>query len=107
MPVHKMHTPLERLKYDYGLLHSWRKVALLGHYTKPDGKQIHYRTLYRWAVEGIEPKNAIERCTLGLPALIPAPACRVCGEVHTTKRCTRRKLTDYEMLSDLAEMGMM
>ena len=28
---------------------------------------------------------------LGWPTLKPAPACPKCGEVHVTKRCTKRK----------------
>ena len=77
---------------------TWRKVAAI--VGLPVG------TVWNVA-HGHDPKDIHTRAVLRLPALIPAPACRVCGEVHTTKRCTRRKLTDYEMLSDLAEMGMM
>lgn len=44
---------------------------------------------YRLANEpGYEPKSPHYRHVLGLPALIPAPACMKCGQVHVTKRCT-------------------
>ena len=42
------------------------------------------------ALKGAEPKRAELRVALGLPALIPAPACRACGVVHVKKRCPRR-----------------
>lgn len=34
------------------------------------------------------PPNRILR-VLDIPALVPAPACTKCGEVHVTKRCTQ------------------
>jgi len=47
---------------------------------------------YRIANEqGYEPKDVHIRYILGLPALVPAPVCEKCGEVHLTKRCTRRR----------------
>ena len=45
-------------------------------------------TARRIAVEGHEPVDHDIRVALGLPALIPAPACVKCGQVHVTKRCT-------------------
>jgi len=39
------------------------------------------------ALKGDFPKSPHKRLVLGLPALIPAPACAKCGNVHVTKRC--------------------
>jgi len=39
---------------------------------------------------GYEPKEPHIRYVLGLPALVPAPVCERCGEVHVTRRCTHR-----------------
>lgn len=47
--------------------------------------------IYRIANSSYEPKAAWARYHLGLPALAPAPVCPKCGQVHVTKRCTRRK----------------
>jgi hypothetical protein len=44
---------------------------------------------YRIAVDGYEPKEARIRVRLGLAAMVPAPACRVCGEVHVSRRCVK------------------
>jgi len=96
----------ERLKTLHNSNMNWRTISALPEFRLPSGEPIAPGTLCSIA-KGRDPKNPHVRAVLHLPALIPAPACRVCGEVHTTKRCTRRKLTDYEMLSDLAEMGMM
>ena len=46
-------------------------------------------TARRIVVEGHEPKDPLIRYVLGLPALLPAPACIKCGEVHVTRRCTK------------------
>ena len=43
---------------------------------------------FRIARQGYEPKDNHIRATLGLPAMLPAPACAKCGKVHTTARCT-------------------
>jgi hypothetical protein len=46
---------------------------------------------YRIAVDGYEPKDPKIRVKLGLAAMVPAPVCEVCGEVHVSKRCTVRR----------------
>ena len=68
----------------YGELQNWRKVgAAMG---------ISEGMAWRLAnEEGYEPKDAHIRVHLGLPALVPAPACVRCGEVHVTKRCVKRR----------------
>jgi hypothetical protein len=43
---------------------------------------------FRMAVQKYEPKEAAIRVRLGLAAMVPAPACAVCGGVHMSKRCT-------------------
>jgi hypothetical protein len=43
------------------------------------------------ALKGQFPKSPHKRLALGLPTLIPAPACTKCGQVHTTKRCPNGK----------------
>ena len=43
---------------------------------------------YRIAMQGYEPKDNHIRAILGLPEMLPAPACAKCGKVHTTARCT-------------------
>ena len=43
---------------------------------------------YRIAMQGYEPKDNHIRAALGLPPMLPAPACAKCGKVHTTARCT-------------------
>ncbi len=61
----------------------WRRVG--------DKFGISSAMAYRIAVRGYEPADARIRCKLGLPALIPAPACSHCGEVHVSKRCPKRR----------------
>ena len=51
---------------------------------------VSYGTFSR-LLKGIEPKDLHIRTILDLPLLIPAPACRRCGEVHTTRRCTKNR----------------
>lgn len=48
-------------------------------------------TAYRIATSEYEPKRPDIRFHLGLPALIPAPACVKCGVVHLSKRCPNGK----------------
>jgi hypothetical protein len=62
---------------------SWRKIA-----SREEYLGIAAGTLCEIA-KGREPKDAHVRAQLHLPALIPAPACVKCGEVHTTKACTK------------------
>jgi len=59
----------------------WRDIANLEQY-----RGIPPGTLSTIAKHGYVPKKW--RTRLGLPVLLPAPACIRCGEVHTTKRCT-------------------
>lgn len=42
------------------------------------------------ALLGQEPTKPHARHALGLPPLIPAPACVECGEVHVTRRCPKK-----------------
>jgi hypothetical protein len=44
-------------------------------------------TAHRIATSDYEPKRADIRFHLGLPALIPAPACSKCGQLHVSRRC--------------------
>lgn len=44
-------------------------------------------TAYRIATSDYEPKRPDIRFRLGLPTLIPAPACTKCGQLHVSKRC--------------------
>jgi hypothetical protein len=67
---------------DHAMLGTWRKVAKKWR-EKPG-------TLGRIAVRDYEPKEAHLRTRLGLPAMVPTPACAKCGDVHVSKRCTRR-----------------
>jgi hypothetical protein len=39
-------------------------------------------------LQGEFPRSVCKREALGLPMLLPAPACPKCGGVHVTKRCT-------------------
>ena len=43
---------------------------------------------FRMAMQKYEPKKAAIRVKLGLPAIVLASACEVCGGVHVSKRCT-------------------
>jgi hypothetical protein len=63
----------------YSVSDNWRVVGGLFGITAGTARRI--------AVEGHEPVDHDIRVALGLPALIPAPACLKCGEVHVTKRC--------------------
>ena len=42
---------------------------------------------FRIATQGYNPKSPVIRRKLGLPSMIPAPACPRCGIVHVKKRC--------------------
>ena len=46
---------------------------------------------WRIGKTGYEPKDVHIRLNLNLPTLLPAAICRVCGEVHTTRRCVRKR----------------
>jgi hypothetical protein len=43
---------------------------------------------YRIASQGYEPKDNHIRALLGLAEMYPAPACKKCGKVHVSRRCT-------------------
>lgn len=60
---------------------NWRTTAALFGLTSG--------TAFRIAERNYEPKDPHIRHALGLPALLPAPACPRCGSVHVSKRCTR------------------
>jgi hypothetical protein len=77
----------KRLKKDYERLSKeggWREVGRRHGIT---GAMAH-----RIANSDYEPKEVHARFLLGLPALVPAPVCEKCGDVHLTKRCARRPL---------------
>lgn len=42
---------------------------------------------YRIVEQDYEPKDAVIRARLGLPAFVEVPACPVCGQVHIKKSC--------------------
>ena len=46
---------------------------------------------YRIVNNNYEPRTTPIRAALGLPPMLPAPACAKCGRVHTTARCTEGK----------------
>jgi hypothetical protein len=50
-----------------------------------DGQVTH--AVIQRGLKGEFPTNEHKRHILSLPALIPAPACLKCGEVHVAKRC--------------------
>lgn len=60
---------------------SWEKVA--------EPYPGLHRSMARMIANGYQPGKKI-RAVLRLNPLLPAPVCSVCGEVHTTKRCTKR-----------------
>ena len=53
---------------------------------------------WRIARQGYEPKDALIRVKLGLPARAMAPVCRRCGIVHVSKRCSRGRRRVYRDL---------
>lgn len=86
----------EELKRQKGIKGAtWRKIAAQPQYSEPH--QIPPGTLASIAA-GREPKGAATRIQLGLPALVPAPACKICGLVHIKPSCpTQRKKTEKKM----------
>lgn len=42
---------------------------------------------YRIVVDGYNPRSPTVRAKLGLPSIVPTPACPNCGQVHVAKRC--------------------
>lgn len=64
----------DEINETYKTVKNWRKVA-----TRFD---ITSGLAYRIAVEKYDPKDPQLRVKLGLPALIPTPACTRCGVVH-------------------------
>jgi len=73
-------------------LHTWRAV----------GREwdLNCGMAYRIAMDGYEPKDAKIRVKLGLPAMVMAPVCKVCGVVHVSKRCTAKMARRTRDLSD-------
>lgn len=61
----------------------WRKVG--------SDYGISGAVAYRIANSDYEPRDPHIRARLGLPAYAPAPVCVKCGNVHVTKRCTRKQ----------------
>lgn len=67
------------VKNAYKRLKSWRAVgAEMG---------ISGGMAYRIAKDQYEPKDAHIRAMLGMSAMMPAPACPVCGVVHVARQC--------------------
>jgi len=50
--------------------------------------QVTHSVIQR-GLKGEFPTDEHKRHIMGLPALIPAPACVKCGEVHVARRCTK------------------
>lgn len=75
---------LDRLRSDLNskkaLGYTWRKIAAF--YGVSPG------LIQLIAVKGYDPKKPHNRHLLGLPVLLPAPACPTCGKVHT-RNCSR------------------
>ena len=64
------------------------------------GKPITHGDIGRILHDNVWPKGAAKCHALGLPVLLPAPACLHCGEVHIAKRCPHsprqyKSLFDY------------
>ena len=72
-----------KLQKAYQKLHNWRAVGA--------DFAITSGMAFRIAVQNYEPKSPHIRHILGLPTLIPAPACTKCGQVHVSKRCPNGK----------------
>jgi hypothetical protein len=69
------------IQESYDRLKVWREVA----------RAFGVSPAMAWKIaHGVEPVDADIRKTLGLPVLKPAPVCKVCGEIHTTKKCMKR-----------------
>jgi hypothetical protein len=67
----------------YARIGNWRAVGT--------SFAIPARTAWRIATSDYEPKRPDIRFHLGLPTLIPAPACVKCGQVHISRRCPNGK----------------
>ena len=74
---------LNLLHGTFGL--SWRKIAALRPFAEIG---IPHGTLHAVAREGVDVIPVKFREAFNLPRTKPAPVCK-CGEVHTTKRCTK------------------
>lgn len=82
--IESLRKALKKAHDKYEKQGGWRRVAGLYGLTG--------RTAWRIANdESYEPKEPRIRQKLGLPVLLPAPACSQCGKVHVTKRCTAVK----------------
>lgn len=76
-------TVRHNIQKSYKKLHNWRKVG--AEFGVTSGMA------FRIATQDYEPKSPHVRHILGLPTLIPAPACGKCGQVHVSKRCPSGK----------------
>jgi hypothetical protein len=74
----------DRLKRD--LLAKNLSGKTLREIAKEYGDGITHADIQR-GIKGDFPKSEHKRFILGLPALIPTPACNKCGEVHVRRRC--------------------
>ena len=79
------------IKRSYRRTRNWRKTA--------DEFGLSSGMAYRIAVDGYEPKDPHIRHQLKLPALVPAPVCHSCGEIHISNRCPYRR--KYARLFDM------
>ena len=73
--VQPLNSDRKRFWSDYALLMTWRAVG--AKYGVSAG------VIYRYAVNGTEPRSNSIRAALGLPALAAAPVCPKCGVVHS------------------------
>lgn len=84
----------------YYLRGGWRKVS-----EKHNG--VSAGTLCSIS-KGYDPKSKTLCKKLNIPYYAPAPVCVTCGEVHTTKRCTKVKRQARDLFSlpvdELAKM---
>lgn len=84
-PVTKSNTIQERLRALKAADMSWRQIQA----SSADLAVVPVRTLWKIHETGKVPKKWREH--FGLPELKPAPCCPSCGDVHTTKTCTRKR----------------
>jgi len=81
----------QRLLRDYDVLGTWEKVG--------QKWGLNRGLAFMIAKKNYEPKDPHLRHKLGLPALIPAPACRECGEVHVRRGCSKEANLHRDLFS--------
>lgn len=83
MPLQTLESVQDRLKQERGVLGSWEAVARKN--------ELSVGTVCRVA-SGYEPRRPDIRAKLGLPVLLPAPACPHCGAPpHAHRNCPARR----------------